>query len=252
MARLAMRDGWVEARQGYKGTAFPVWFGEEPQGAVPAGQRYLWCGFCDGGTGKWLPRQEGFGANYRGLRLQRRPCVECSQKRPTRLTPYGEPTIAHCWSIVGSLSARRQSCWRVNVYDGERAASILAEALKREGAGEDEASDGSDEEMDDDERQRREAAKAALDVSKSRVRMLESLADWGWVIVSWKGRRVAWRAAVTRAASTSELGKLHAEFLDALNGRIPVEVEEAKEEALLVRWRAREREVEGEGAEMSG
>ena len=38
MARLAMRDGWVEARQGYKGTAFPVWYGEEPQGAVPAGE----------------------------------------------------------------------------------------------------------------------------------------------------------------------------------------------------------------------
>ena len=125
MARLAMRDGWVEARQGYKGTAFPVWFGEEPQGAVPAGQRYLWCGFCDGGTGKWLPRQEGFGANYRGLRLQRRPCVECSQKRPTRLTPYGEPNIAHCWSIIGSLphsKPRRMGGGRSDRYDEKHAA----------------------------------------------------------------------------------------------------------------------------------
>ena len=57
----------------------------------------------------------------------------------------------------------------------------------------------------------------------------------------WKGRRTMWRAAVTRAATTNDVGKLHTEFLDAMNDRIS---EEAKERRVM--------EVRGQSAPLRG
>ena len=81
---------------------------------------HLWCRYHNHGQGAWLPRDACFEGEHRRAVGAGAPraCNECDGPG-MRNKPFSDaPTLDQCAAFFPKLSSRRQSAWRLRLYDG--------------------------------------------------------------------------------------------------------------------------------------